>query len=33
MTRLALGVLGLIALGLAISIAPDIQRYLKMSAM
>ena len=33
MTRLALGVLGLIAIGLAISIAPDIQRYIKISSM
>ena len=33
MTKVALGVIGLFAIVVAISIAPDIRRYLKMSSM
>jgi hypothetical protein len=33
MTKVALGVLGLFAIVVAISIAPDIRRYVKMSSM
>jgi hypothetical protein len=31
--KLILGALGLILIGLAVSIAPDLQRYLKIRAM
>jgi hypothetical protein len=31
--KFILGALGLILIGLAVSVAPDLQRYLKMRAM
>ncbi len=33
MTKLMLGVLGLVAIAVAVSIAPDIRRYIKISTM
>jgi hypothetical protein len=33
MTKVALGILGLIAIAVAISVAPDIRRYIKISSM
>jgi hypothetical protein len=33
MTKLFLGILGLFAIAVAISIAPDIRRYVRMSSM
>jgi hypothetical protein len=33
MTKVALGILGLIAIAMAISVAPDIRRYIRISSM
>ena len=33
MTKVALGVIGLVAIVVAISVAPDIRRYIKISSM